>query len=339
MSTSLNGSVDVIMPFRDAAATIEEALDSVLSQRGVQTRVIAIDDGSRDAGPSIVLRMASRHSGVTSIKTPGFGVARAIALGFAQSRTALVARMDADDVSLPDRFSQQLDLLARDPRVAVAATQVEIFPSGLGAGLERYVAWQNSLLSPADHAREIFIESPLCHPTVLMRRTAICAVGGYRETAGPEDYDLWLRIDAAGGAIAKVGAPLFKWRRHLGQATFSAPHYVAARFTETKAPSLAARVSAAARGRRVVVWGAGPTGRRLARALTPHRICIALFVDIDPRKIGRVARGVPIVSRDRLDRMRDFVVVAVGSLGARALIRSDLGARQFVETIDFLCAA
>jgi glycosyltransferase involved in cell wall biosynthesis len=331
--------IDVILPYRDAAATIEEALDSVLSQRGVDVSVIAIDDGSKDVSQALVSRFAARHRGVVSLSTPGVGVAGALAFGLSRAETPFVARMDADDVSLPGRFQQQVAGLESNAKIAVIATTVELFPAGLGEGLERYVAWQNGLLTPADHAREIFIESPICHPSVVMRRASLLAVGGYRDTPGPEDYDLWLRIDGAGLGIAKVAASLLKWRRHAGQATFNEGRYARPRFIEAKAHYLALRLSAVSRGRRMAVWGAGPTGRQLARALTQHGVRTDFFVDIDPRKIGRRAHGAEVVAPDHLDRKTDFVVAAVGTRGARDLIRQDLVSRQFVETIDFLCAA
>jgi NADH/NAD ratio-sensing transcriptional regulator Rex len=91
--------------------------------------------------------------------------------------------------------------------------------------------------------------------------------------------------------------------------------------------------------RHIAVWGAGPFGRRLARAMEPHGVRVARFVDIDPDKIGRTARGAPITAHHTLDPSEHFVVFAVGSLGARALVRDALAQLHFVEGRDFLCAA
>ena len=87
------------------------------------------------------------------------------------------------------------------------------------------------------------------------------------------------------------------------------------------------------------VWGAGPTGKRLARALERHGRRAERFVDIDPRKIGRIARGAPIVSPDGLERGAHTIVVAVGARGARDLIRAHLREVGFVEGDDYLCAS
>jgi GT2 family glycosyltransferase len=327
------GRVSVLLPYRQAAATLAEALDSVLAQRGVDLEVIAVDDGSTDDGPAI----AARH-GVTCLATGGRGLVRALALGLRAARGDLVARMDADDVCLPDRLIAQAGALASDPSLAVVGARVEAFPrAAIGEGMRRYVDWQNGLVTPAEHARDLFVESPLCHPSVMLRRSALEAVGGWRDVPWPEDYDLWLRLDAAGWALAKIPEVLLRWRHAPGRATFADPRYARERFTEAKAPHLARRL--ADLGPPLCVWGAGPTGKRLARALERHGAPATAFVDIDPRKIGRRARGAPIVAPHALRRGAQTGVVAVGARGARELIRAQLAQAGFSEGRDYLCAA
>jgi GT2 family glycosyltransferase len=203
--------------------------------------------------------------------------------------------------------------------------------------MELYLAWLNSLVTHEDHARDLFVESPLCHPSVMMRRHALESVGGYRDVVWPEDYDLWLRFDQAGWRMAKVPAVLLRWRQHGARATLRDPRYAIERFTDAKAHYLAPRL--ASMHKAVTVWGAGPTGKRLARALEREGVTATRFVDIDPRKIGGIARGQQIVSPDALRRGDATIVVAVGARGARELIRGELLARGFVEGADFVCAS
>jgi hypothetical protein len=203
--------------------------------------------------------------------------------------------------------------------------------------MRRYIEWQNAIVTPEDHAREIFVEAPLCHPSVMLRRPALEDVGGWRETGGPEDYDLWLRLHARGYAMAKVPEVLLRWRHLEGRATFRDGRYAQGRFVASKARYLAARLLAG--GRPVWLWGAGPTGKRLARELEKHGVTAARWIDIDTRKIGRVARGAPIDSPDALTRGEATIVIAVGARGARALIRDHLIGRGFVEGADFICAS
>jgi hypothetical protein len=222
----------------------------------------------------------------------------------------------------------------------VLGSQVEAFADEgtVGEGMQHYLRWQNALLSPEDHRRELFVESPLCHPSIMARHEAVLAVGGYRESAGPEDYELFLRLDRAGFALAKLPEVLLSWRQRVGRATFSDARYSLESMRAAKAPFLAARVAQCAKARRVL-WGAGPTGKRLARALAPHGFVPDCFIDIDPRKIGRRAQGAPIVACDQLESARDVVIAAVGARGARALIREELAKRGFREGEDAWFAA
>ncbi|UQA63480.1 glycosyltransferase [Polyangium aurulentum] len=331
--------VSVLLPYRNAALTLAEALGSILEERAVTLELVAIDDGSTDEGPRIVAEAARGDARVVPIATGGVGIARALAAGHAASRGAFVARMDADDISLPGRLPRQVALLGEDERLGVVGVQVEPFPEeAVGEGLWRYVAWQNAIVTPEDHAREIFVEAPICHPSVMLRREALEAVGGFREVTWAEDYDLWLRLHTQGFRMAKVPEVLFRWRHHPGRATFRDERYAIVRFLEAKAHYLAPIVRAS-EGRALAVWGAGPTGKRLARMLADRGAPAALFVDIDPRKIGRTARGAPITAASALDPRRHFVVVAVGARGARDEIRPSLASLGFVEGRDFVCAS
>jgi GT2 family glycosyltransferase len=266
------------------------------------------------------------------------GIVGALATGARAARAPLFARMDADDVSLPERFSRQLAYLDAHPDVAAVGTAVEnLADAEVGEGLVRYVAWQNGLITPDDHDRAIFVESPLCHPSVMLRRAAYESVGGYREMPWFEDYDLWLRLWAAGHRFAKLPEVLLQWRHRVGRLTTTDPRASEDAFLTAKATFLAPWIRE--RKRPLTVWGGGKVGRRLARALEAHGVAAARFVDIDPKKIGRVARGVPIVSPDSLRVGEETVIASVGTRGARTLIRSALDARGFIECVDYRVAA
>lgn len=329
--------VSVLLPYRDAEATLLEAIAGVLDER-VPLELLAIDDGSRDGGPAIVAELAAKDARVVPLAAHGVGIALALDVGARASRAAFVARMDADDVSIAPRIARSIELLDADPRLGVVGARVEAFPTAaVEEGLRRYVAWMNALVTPEEHARDLFVESPLCHPSTTMRRAALEAAGGYRDVPWPEDYDLWLRVAAAGYGLAKLPELGLRWRHHARRATLTDARYELAAFAPLKARYLAPRLVAA--GRPVAVWGAGKTGKHLARALEPEGVTASRFVDIDPRKIGGVARGAPIVAPEGLVRGTETIVVAVGARGARDLVRAWLTRRGFVEGADFVCAA
>ena len=327
----------MLLPTRDNADTLRDAAEGILAERDVAMELIVVDDGSTDGTPAVV-RALALDPRVVALRTAGLGIVGALNLALSHARGTLVARMDGDDRSLPGRLRAQRDHLAVNPDHDLVATCVEAAPAeAVGEGMRRYVAWQNALRTPEDHHREMFVESPVCHPSVMLRRAVFDRVGPYREVPWPEDYDLWLRMDAAGMRLAKLPETYLSWRHRAGRLTFTHPRYQRACITAAKGAFLAARVRAM--GRALAVWGAGPTGRRLARAMEPAGVRAALFVDIDPAKVGRVARGAPVRSPDALRRDQHAVVVAVGAEGARALIRAALRARGFVEGTDFVVAA
>jgi len=245
--------------------------------------------------------------------------------------------MDADDVSLPGRLIAQLEALEADPSLGAVGGLVEAFGEGVGEGLTRYVAWQNGLLKPAEHLRDRFVEATLCHPSTTLRAAALDVVGGWRDGDFAEDWDLWLRLHAAGFALAKIERRVLRWRHRAGRATFSDPRYGEAAHRMLRAAHLAPVLRTLSK-RRLTMWGAGPIARRLARALEAHGVRFARFVEIDPRRVGGRCRGAPIVDPGALSG-DDFVVVAVGARGARDEIRAHLRARGSREPEDFLCAA
>jgi FlaA1/EpsC-like NDP-sugar epimerase len=173
----------------------------------------------------------------------------------------------------------------------------------------------------------------------MIRRTALEAVGGFRDPAWPEDWDLWLRMHRAGLRFAKVPRVLFRWRRSPASLTTRDPRCAPERMLEARASYLGAELGE----RRFAVWGAGRAGRRLARALSLRGRNAAFFADIDPRKIGHTARGAPILdAEDAMTRAvaeRVFFVVAVAAPGARDVVRARLSKHGFVERADFVCAS
>ena len=333
--------ISVLLPFRDAEGTLREALESILAQRGCELEVVAIDDGSRDGSAAVVASIADPR--VRSIASGGVGLAGALELGRRAARGPWIARMDADDVALPERLRVQVAALEVSPRAGVVGARVELFgDAAIGEGMRRYVEWQNALITPEEHARDLFVEAPLCHPSVILRAEALEEVGGWRDVGWAEDYDLWLRLDAAGWELRKVPEVLLRWRHHHASATFTSPLYTEDALRRARASFLAPRLIAS--GRPIAIWGAGPTGRRLARALEPHGVRVSRWIDIDPRKVGRSARGAPIEPPEALAPGAQTIVVAVGARGAREIVRAHLlergfVERGFVERVDFVCAA
>jgi hypothetical protein len=229
--------VSVVMSVRNGEAFLAAALASVMRQTMRDFECIVIDDGSHDGTPTLLAHAARDDARLRVLRQDGGqGLVAALNLGCSIARAPLIARMDADDVSLPDRLERQLERLARQPALVVLG----------GAAL--FVDAQDRLL-PADptptgpRALERALwrgDCPLIHPTVVMRRAAFEAVGGYRACiAHAEDFDLWLRLSER-GELDNLAEPVLRYRRHPQQVSIR--HHA-----EQALSNLAARASARAR--------------------------------------------------------------------------------------------
>ena len=334
-------AVSVLLPVRDARPYLRDCIASLDRQTLTDFEVVAVDDGSVDGSAEILDAWAGRDPRVRVHHLPPSGLVTALNAGLKRCRAPLVARMDADDISHPRRLELQARELEARPEIGVVSCRVRHFPwHGVGEGFRIYEAWLNSPTTPESIARERFVESPVAHPSVMVRRELLERVGGYRDFGGPEDYDLWLRLLEGGVEIAKIERALFFWREHGERLTRVDSRYSVENFLRCKARYLLSGPLAGSR--RVVVWGAGQTGRRLSKHLLRGGAPLECFVDIDPEKIGRTMRGLPIIGVESLPAMLGagtVVLAAVASRGARELIRGQLDGLGLREGEDYWCVA
>ncbi|HEY5657398.1 MAG TPA: glycosyltransferase family 2 protein, partial [Myxococcota bacterium] len=284
--------ISVLLPVFDAGPTLDACLRSIARQRETDFECVLVDDGSRDESLARARRFAAGDARFRVIAAPHAGLVAALQRGLAHCRAPLVARMDADDVMHRDRLALQRAALAADPELAAVGCHVRLFPRrALGAGMRRYEAWLASIDSPERVRAEALVECPVAHPT-LLARTDLLRRFGYRETDGPEDYDLLLRMLAAGRRIGVVPRRLLAWRQHGERLSRTSERYAIARFTACKAEHLVRTFLA--RSRDYVLWGYGGTGRALARALRDRGRHPTRIVELHPRRIGQRIQGAPV---------------------------------------------
>lgn len=332
-------AVDVLVPVRDAGARVGEAIGSLRAQTFVDFRCLVTDDGSTDASAELAAEAIDGDSRFELERAPARGLVATLNAMLECADAPLIARMDADDVAAPSRLEQQAALLTAEPDLTVASCLVEFFadpPADVSPNLRAYERWLNSAADHDTIVRDLFVESPLAHPSVMIRRDALIAAGGWRDFAGPEDYDLWLRGWRAGWRFGKVPEVLMRLRDHGDRLTKTDPRYTPRAFLECKADHVVEAFGLA--GRDVVVWGAGRDGKRAAKELRRRDARLAWLVDIAPTKLGRSMLGVPVRPPDSLRcDPRPFVVAAVGIKGARGEIREALGEMGYSEASDFVC--
>lgn len=205
-------TVSVILSAYNAEKYLAEAVESVLNQTFRDFELILIDDGSKDSTPQLVKQFAERDPRVIGISRANKGLTPTLNEGIARATAPLLARLDADDRCLPERFEKQVAFLEAHPEVVCVGSRVRLIdPLGspikvtdhpldhdsIDAGLMKGIGWS------------------IVHPAAMMRAEAVRKVGGYREQfKTSQDLDLWLRL-AEIGRLANIAEPLTEYRQHF----------------------------------------------------------------------------------------------------------------------------
>lgn len=201
------------MPVRDGERFVAAAVDSVRTQTLPDLELLVIDDGSADATAAIITDIAGHDPRVRLLRQPRDGLVAALNRGLAEAGAPLIARLDADDIALPDRLARQCEFMAAHPEVVLLG--------GWATVIDEHGAARGKEMRPSpDGIRATLArKSPFIHPTVMFRSDAARQVGGYRAAfeAG-EDYDFWLRL-ADSGEIAILPEVLIRYREHGGSVT------------------------------------------------------------------------------------------------------------------------
>jgi glycosyltransferase involved in cell wall biosynthesis len=330
--------VSILMPVYNAAETLPAALRSVQSQAFRDWEFVAVNDGSNDSSLEILDRAAQKDRRIRVLTGAHVGIVEALRSASSLATAPLLARMDADDVMHPRRLLLQVTRLDSPPHVDVLATRVRSIGT-TGEGMRRYVEWQNGLISHDDLVTNFFVESPIAHPSVLMRRDLFERSGGYHDPGWAEDFDLWHRMRERGARFEKLPRTLLAWRDGERRLTRTHPMYAEQKFYAAKFHFFRRHPLCKSP---VAVWGAGPIGRDWTRDLLRAGIEVPYVIDIDPKKIGRtISNGrVKVVSPDEaLSRRTGLILGAVGARGARDLIRARLLKESLAEGRDFLFVA
>lgn len=330
-------ALSVVLPTYNAGATLGTCLDSLLGQSFTGFEVIVFDDGSTDDTPAILRRYQQADGRVRVTASPHVGIVEGLRRACATARGEFIARMDADDVCHRLRFERQMAFMKARPEVGLCGTGVTGVGEGQGPGWRRFMDWVNGVVTQEDMVRELFIECPIPHPSFMMRREIYEGLGGYEDRGWPEDYDFVMRCYLKGVGLGKVDEPLLAWRHSSDRLSMVDGRYSLERFRALKRhylfeTHLKSRSS-------FLQWGAGEVGKSWLKEWGELERPRAV-VDINPRKVGRIIHGTPVIAPQELPRAgEEFIVIAVGAPGAREEIRHWLASRGHVELENYLFLA
>jgi glycosyltransferase involved in cell wall biosynthesis len=350
--------ISILLPVWNAEQTLSACLRSCLRQRETDWECILLDDGSTDRSLEIARSFAQRDARIRVHARPHAGLIPTLNAGIPLCRAPIIARMDADDWMHRDRLQLQAEALEGDSALDAVGSFVRIFPrTEMRDGRRAYETWLNEIGDSSTIWRERFIECPIPHPTLAIRKRTLEEFG-YRDRHWPEDYDLLLRLLRRGPCVGIVNRRLLGWRDGPNRLSRTDSRYAQDRFTACRSWHLH-RDFLSARST-YILWGHGKTGRALRRELATLGHRATLIVDVHPRRIGERIGGALVISPEELARLPGFaraavassilnstsrihsidpVIVSVAGRVPRNQIRAALVAIGLHEGEDFVCAA
>lgn len=201
--------ISVLMGIYNCADTLGTAIESILCQTVTDWELILCDDGSADDTYAVADSYRRQHPQKIKLlkneKNRGLNYTLNRCLEAATG--AYIARMDGDDLCMPDRFKQELQVLEENPDIAIVSTPMEYF--------DENGTWATGKAIPRPQPKDFLYGTPFCHAPCMVRRQALVAVGGYTDDEKflrVEDYDLWIKLYAAGYRGINLSQPLYRMR-------------------------------------------------------------------------------------------------------------------------------
>lgn len=202
--------ITVLMSVYNGVPYLQDAIDSILKQTFTDFKFLIIDDASTDGSSLVLAEYAKRDSRIEILTNDlNYGLGYSLAYGLKVAKTPWVARMDADDIAVPNRLELQMDYLSKHPNVDIlGGYALEISEHGEPLHQRRVPTYHDDIY-------RLIWTNPFIHATVLFRREAILKVGSYYSQLRiriPEDYELWFRCAVAGCKFANLDVPLIHYR-------------------------------------------------------------------------------------------------------------------------------
>ena len=331
-------AVTVLLPFHNAAPTLDAAIDSIAVQSFRDWQLLLIDNASTEGSRAIADAWVRRDPRITVLEEPTAGIANALNTGLHRISETYVARMDADDIAHPDRLARQVAYMDAHPEIGVLGTRTRFQTSvEKSSGMAWFVGWQNAILSPQEHYVKRFVDAPLAHPTVMFHRKLVEQFGGYDAGPLPEDHELWLRWMHHGVRFAKLPEELLTWHDHAQRLSRTHANYSVDAFFTTKAKWIAAwHKRKFPDGRPVIIAGTSSLCRDRARKLEAQGLRIEAFTDVRRREVP----GYRFIPHDELPGTGEALVISfISQSGTGDRIAAFLASRGLVEGDDFILAA
>lgn len=202
----MNPSVSVVMSVYNGEEYLNEAIDSILSQTFKSFEFIIINDGSTDSSSKILRSYADPR--IVLIEQENNGLSKALNIGIGRARSDLIARMDADDISMPERIKLQYEFLKKHPECVAVGSNAEVIDKD-----GRFIHYSNKVLDwPTIRERVLPVISPFFHSSTMFRKKAFLEVGGYPELVILSQDGVFFKKMGQVGELINLKKNLIKYR-------------------------------------------------------------------------------------------------------------------------------
>ncbi|MFN3402536.1 MAG: glycosyltransferase family 2 protein [Cytophagaceae bacterium] len=330
-------AISIILPFYNPGKLLEAAINSILCQSFHDWELILIDNNSSDGSTGFAEQISLSDNRIKLIQENRQGIAYALNAGLAVAKGKYIGRMDADDLSHPERIRKQYDFLEMNMDIDVVSCKTHFHSEHDNAeGYKSYVHWQNNILSPEEHYLNRFVESPLAHPTVVFRRKLIDQFGLYSTDNIPEDYELWLRWMSKGVRFSKLEDTLLNWNDGAGRLSRTHNNYSDAAFLRIKCRYLVQWIRENISSDKEII-ACGTSKECVSRISFLEREGIKISALTDVKAKNPVDRK--FIEADLLNSPeKHFVINFIAKRGVGESIRAFLTGRNYREGRDFILA-
>lgn len=207
--------ISVILPVYNSDQYLKDSIESILNQTYKNFEFIIINDGSTDNSLKIIKEYAQSDNRIKVVSRENKGLVYSLNEGISLAKGEYIARMDSDDISMPQRLEKQLQYMIKNKDVDVLASKVKVFGDE-DKSTQAYILDKYCIdIYEKTIEYNILKENIICHPSVIMKHSYLNKIGGYREKYYcAEDYDLWLRSIKSNFRIRKIDEALVNYRIH-----------------------------------------------------------------------------------------------------------------------------
>lgn len=326
-----SAEVSVLLPVHIAGPGFSDAVLSILHQKEVSPEILIVLNASDHNTRSLSHSLAASFPQIRLFEEPRPGIHHALQTGLRHCTSPFIARMDADDISLPERLRKQLNVLLYQTEIDLVSCRVNTPELPNNEGFRAFVQWQNNILSPEQHLTHVFHESPVAHPSVMFRKECLQKWGSYSmNTNIPEDYELWLRWLTKGAKFLKMPDYMLIWNDSPNRLSRIHPAYSSEAFDTVRYPYAAGYLSKLKK--KWWVCGGSRMSKRKILNLQKNGLQIAGFMDVVPRDSEELPF---LLAKDFSPEPEMGVLNLLSGREQREGVARFLGSLNLVEGVDW----